>query len=502
LSDAQIFQNFVDQRDGVSDKVTIVPQETSEDQAWRCSVTPNDGWQDGASALSNQLTIVSGNTRPRIDWYSPVQPELNVIVGDSIDFKQISSDPNGSPLTYSWTLDSVQMATTQDWTFVAETALTHAVRVTTSDGTSTDYQEWIVNVNEPTSQFNLQIEVNGQGTTDPAVGTYQYDSGTPVQVTANAGANYQFDHWLLNGTNYGTTNPCSITMNSNYVLTAVFTATPPPPSVQDCLVVRGTDNNMYYRTYDGTTWNGWQVIPGQTYYEPAAAIYDGKLHVAIIGPMYNAIYWGSVDLTTGEFSGWEWIQGASDSTPALGALDEGLCLVVRGTDSNLYYRTYDGTIWSSSWQIIPGQTNYEPAAAFFDGKLQVAIIGPMYNAIYWGSVDLTNNQFSGWTWIQGGSDSTPSLSASDNKLCLVVRGTDNLLYYRSFDGSTWTPGWSLIPGETLYEPAAVGVGNRLDVAIVGMQYNAIYYGSVNLSSGEFSGWTWIPGASDSTPALA
>jgi hypothetical protein len=40
------------------------------------------------------------------------------------------------------------------------------------------------------------------------------------------------------------------------------------------------------------------------------------------------------------------------------------------------------------------------------------------------------------------------------------------------------------------------------VAIVGPMYNAIYWGSVNLDSGGFSGWTWIPGGSDSTPALA
>ena len=99
------------------------------------------------------------------------------------------------------------------------------------------------------------------------------------------------------------------------------------------------------------------MIPGETMYEPAAAILNGKLHVAIVGPMYNAIYWGSVDLETGEFSGWTWIEGASDSTPALAASDNGLCLVVRGTDSNLYYRTYDGTVWSSNWQMIPGQTN-------------------------------------------------------------------------------------------------------------------------------------------------
>ena len=98
-----------------------------------------------------------------------------------------------------------------------------------ADGTARD-SSTVTIVPGQTTQYLLTINVQGVGSTNPAIGPHLYDSGTPVQVTANAGANYQFDHWLLNGTDYGTTNPCSITMNANYILTAVFTATPPPPS--------------------------------------------------------------------------------------------------------------------------------------------------------------------------------------------------------------------------------------------------------------------------------
>ena len=103
-------------------------------------------------------------------------------------------------------------------------------------------------------------------------------------------------------------------MNTDHNLTAVFK--------QDndlCLTVRGTDNHLYYRTYDGATWSDWDILPGETLYEPATAYYQGELYIAIIGTEYNAIYVGSINLDTKVFSGWTWLPGASDSTPALTA---------------------------------------------------------------------------------------------------------------------------------------------------------------------------------------
>lgn len=79
---------------------------------------------------------------------------------------------------------------------------------------------------QPTVKYGLTIATQGSGTTNPTAGTYQYDSGAAVNVTANPLTGWQFSNWLLNGTNWGSTNPCTLTMNANYSLTAVFTQTP------------------------------------------------------------------------------------------------------------------------------------------------------------------------------------------------------------------------------------------------------------------------------------
>jgi len=80
----------------------------------------------------------------------------------------------------------------------------------------------------PTPTFTLTITATIGGTTDPSPGTYTYPENELVSVQAIPDAGYTFDHWELNDTNIGATNPVNINMDANYHLHAVFTALPPP----------------------------------------------------------------------------------------------------------------------------------------------------------------------------------------------------------------------------------------------------------------------------------
>jgi len=70
------------------------------------------------------------------------------------------------------------------------------------------------------TQFTLTTNVTptGSGTISPSGGTY--NSGTQVQLTANASAGWVFDHWSVDLS--GSTNPATVTMNSNKNVTATF----------------------------------------------------------------------------------------------------------------------------------------------------------------------------------------------------------------------------------------------------------------------------------------
>jgi hypothetical protein len=59
LSSQQIYQHYLESKDGLTSNSTVVPQETSVNDIWKCEVTPSDGMEDGIPLFSNTLTIVS-----------------------------------------------------------------------------------------------------------------------------------------------------------------------------------------------------------------------------------------------------------------------------------------------------------------------------------------------------------------------------------------------------------------------------------------------------------
>jgi hypothetical protein len=226
LSAAQIFQRFIDTRDGVGESETVVPQETSSGNSWICQVIPNDSWIDGATRASTPVSVVAGDGRPRIDLFSPTNTTLTANVGDNVNFTQVAGDPNGGVLSYQWTLDSILKATSQNWTYTPASASIHTVTVTVSDGSMTDSQTWSVNVNQASNSYNLTIGVGGNGNTNPVPGTYQYPEKSLVNVQAIPTLGFQLSYWLLNNTNVGSANPYQVNMTGNYNLTAVFISAP------------------------------------------------------------------------------------------------------------------------------------------------------------------------------------------------------------------------------------------------------------------------------------
>jgi hypothetical protein len=226
LSPAQIFQRYIETKDGSSSN-TIVPSETSSGDNWICQVIPNDSWDDGAAVNSAVLNVAARNTQPHIDWYSPANTTIQITAGNTVALQQVPSDPNNDTLTYAWTLDSVLQATTQNWAYTPATNATgtHNVRVTVSDGTLSDYQDWTILVlNNETRK--LEILPSSNGATNPATGNYTYTANSTVQIQALPNSGYQLSYWLRNGTNVGNATLINLIMDDNYNLSAVYIQVP------------------------------------------------------------------------------------------------------------------------------------------------------------------------------------------------------------------------------------------------------------------------------------
>jgi uncharacterized repeat protein (TIGR02543 family) len=73
---------------------------------------------------------------------------------------------------------------------------------------------------------NLTISVNGQGATNPSVGTHEYDNGTQVTITASPASGWKFDRW--SGDISDTSPTIAITLDSDKDITAHFEEETPP----------------------------------------------------------------------------------------------------------------------------------------------------------------------------------------------------------------------------------------------------------------------------------
>lgn len=144
-----------------------------------------------------------------------------------------NANPSGNPSYISGSFPSVSATANSGWDFSHWTL----------DGNSVgSLNPYVVNMNQdhalvaifeeesapPATQYTLTISISGSGSTTPSAGLHQYDEGSEVSVTATAGSGWDFDHWILDGENVGSQNPCSVTMNEDYTLTAVFEEEPEP----------------------------------------------------------------------------------------------------------------------------------------------------------------------------------------------------------------------------------------------------------------------------------
>jgi hypothetical protein len=85
-------------------------------------------------------------------------------------------------------------------------------------------------------------------------------------------------------------------------------------------------------------------------------------------------------------------------------------------------------------------------------------------------------------------DSVSAVSWSENRLDLFVRGTDNAVYHKAWDGANWYPSltdWEPLGGQIIGSVSAVSWSeNRLDLFVRGTD-NAVYHKT-------WDGANWYP----------
>jgi spore germination protein YaaH len=212
--------------------------------------------------------------------------------------------------------------------------------------------------------------------------------------------------------------------------------------------VRGTDNAIYHRWWDGTAWQPWESLGGVATSDPTAVAWgNGRLDFFVRGTD-KALYHRS---WSGAWSAWESLGGVFTSGPDVSSWGPGrLDVFGRGTDMALYHRAWTGAGWDP-YERVGGTFTSDPSAVSWgSGHLDVfgrGSDGKLYHRAWTGA-------WSGWELLGGGLYSSPdAASCGVGHLDVFVVGSDSALYQIGFNGA-WGS-WKRLGGRWTADPGAV-----------------------------------------------
>ncbi len=242
------------------------------------------------------------------------------------------------------------------------------------------------------------------------------------------------------------------------------------------LQVRAPDGSLL--SYSNSWENNYELVPP-----------DGELILPQTGTYHIAVYKQRFDASR-TYLGVAWTKlpsyGPSVSSWGANRLD----VFVRGGDNAIWWKSFNGSVWSA-WSSLGGGFTSDPdAAARGSGKIDVFARG-LDNAIYSKSYS-SGAWASTWNGLGGGFLSGPgAASPAPNQLYVFGRALDNSIYYRFYNGSSWSVNWNGLGGGFTSDPDAVSrATNQVDVFARGLD-NAPYYTSNNGSGWPYSKSTMV-----------
>ncbi len=133
---------------------------------------------------------------------------------------------------------------------------------------------------------------------------------------------------------------------------------------------------------------------------PASAIPVTR-DIAVVRGTDSGVYWNSYN-SAASWGSWASLSGSTPSPPGIcqSAGSSTVVAIVRGTDNGIYTKYSSAGTWSSSWVSPPGggATIDQPACAYLPGVLYVVVRGAG-GELYWNSFN--GASWSGWADLHG-----------------------------------------------------------------------------------------------------
>lgn len=244
-------------------------------------------------------------------------------------------------------------------------------------------------------------------------------------------------------------------------------------------------------TSEDAAWSAWSAA-GSTMGTPSVVSTGSTLTMFIRGTdssvyerTWNGSYWG----------GLVGLGGSTLSAPVGVAVSSTSADVfIRGTDNGIWYRGYAGGAWGP-WTSIGGSSGAAPAVdSPQSGQLAVFIRGS--DRQLWG--DTYAGGWSGWSPLGGSLTSAPSATSSTaGRSDVVARGGDGSLWYLPLLNSV-PYGWQSLGGVLFGDPSVTSWGGgRLDVFIEGADHQL--YHTAYQPGGSWRSWEALGGNLETGP---
>jgi hypothetical protein len=279
------------------------------------------------------------------------------------------------------------------------------------------------------------------------------------------------------------------------VLTSSPDAAYQPGTDRIDVVVRGSDNQLWRSSITGGSMSAWSPLPqlpGGIKGEPTIVSWQaGRLDVFVRGP--DDKLWQTF-LLPGSEDFQPWLkpvgdQGMLASSPEATVRNPGrLDVFVQGTDGHVYQRFWEATSWNSEWigHGLPsgGTVVGDQPAATWSSPSRVDIFVRGSDDKLWQRT-WNGSAWSGWArpvGTLGTLDSTPEAtsyppSATERNIAVFTRGTDGGVWGIDFTAAGWG-NWVRFgqPGDRIEgSPGATSRGQRLEVFGRGTDNQAYWY---------------------------
>ena len=275
----------------------------------------------------------------------------------------------------------------------------------------------------------------------------------------NDDSNCPHDTWIWTGTDWVEQFPAGVPTACGYAEIAE------DPARGMALLFGGYgDNGLLDETWHFNASPRRDALGGQLVGGPAASSWgSGRIDVAVRGTD-NALWHKWYD---GGWHNWESLGGVLTNAPSAASWSPGRYDVfARGTDGALWHRWYDGR-WHD-WESLGGYLLGAPAAVSLSpNRLDVFVRG-LKNVMYHRWWD--GSRWHPWESLGGLLHSDPAASAAGPwDLDVFVKGSDGRIWNKSYDDSHRWHEWSAIePASYGYEglAAAYYTADRLDLFAV------------------------------------